>query len=161
MNNQFFFQDTNKNNFQEMSKKIFIINKFNKVVSQYFFCNQNIEQLQKLLINNVYSQSNQKYKINKLKNDRLKYYMQDVFNNYFDKDLLNLKQQLNQLNNVVLNILVKIIIENLDYNQFYKKNIKDFYNGKIYDNNHLPMNTQMRKITLPTNKRIMQIYDNE
>lgn len=88
-----------------------------------FFSENNINLLQKLLIYQVWIQSDKKYMIKKQSYNELKIIMRSIFLQYSKNQNINLKYQLKSLNEKVLNYSIKNVLTNIEQFVGFKKDI--------------------------------------
>lgn len=90
-----------------------------------FFSENNINLLQKLLIYQVWIQSNKRYIIAKQSYNELKIIMRSIFLQYSKNQNINLKYQLKKLNEKVLNYSIKNVLTNIEQYLGFKNHISN------------------------------------
>ena len=109
-----------------------------------FFSNENIDNINNKLILEVYNITNKKFKIAKQSNETLIIVMRYVFINHAKHLPYNIKEQVNQLNLLVLKEIVPNVITNITQKVDYLSYINE--RPPLLD---LPISTNKTKTLIP------------
>ena len=109
-----------------------------------FFSNDNINIINKKLILAVYNLTNKKFKIANQSNETLIIVMRYIFINYAKHLPYNIKEQTDELNNLILKEIIPNIITNLTQKVNYLSYIKE--RPPLLD---LPISTNKTKTLVP------------
>jgi len=121
-----YFSDNNRS---EILRKKLIKNMVNistcnqSNLENIFFSDQNIDIINKLLILTIYNMSNKKYKIAEQSKEKLLIVMRYIFIEYAKHLPYNIKNQVLELNYLVINNIIPDIITNITQKLEYLKTI--------------------------------------
>lgn len=90
-------------------------------LSNQFFSKNNIDKIQLLIITKVYTDSNQKFTINKQSEQELLIIMRSYYLQYSKNSNLNINKQIDDLNKMVVDWCSNNIISNIEQYMIYKK----------------------------------------
>ena len=92
-------------------------------VSQFFFSKQNIDIIQTGIINSVFNVSEGEFLINKQSEQELKIIMRSIYLQYSKNLDYNIKEQILELNTIVIRWCVDDIVKNIKQYIEYKKSV--------------------------------------
>lgn len=116
-NNSFLLLSAHRNKyFEEFSKKLDKENKNYEgfILNEVFFCESNIEIIQKQLILSIFKKTNRKYLIPFQNDKSILTVMKFIFNDQAKHLPYNITQQIEELNLKVVKELTPMIIKNID-----------------------------------------------
>ena len=141
----YFSDNTDK----QLQKKQFVKNitgKYNTILSDCFYSEENIEIINKQLILAVFNKTNSKYKICNQKIENILIIMTFIWENYsrnLDYDITN---QIRKLNRMVVNEMLPKVLTNLEQQYEYIENYDRIENNNI-NLLDLPINAKLNRGT--------------
>lgn len=141
----YFSDNTDK----QLQKKQFVKNitgKYNTILSDCFYSEENIEIINKQLILAVFNKTNSKYKICNQKRENILIIMTFIWENYsrnLDYDITN---QIRKLNRMVVNEMLPKVLTNLEQQYEYIENYDRIENNNI-NLLDLPINAKLNRGT--------------
>ena len=158
------FSDNNNKYFEKMTDIISNNNINYQDIEKKFFNIENINYIQKELISRVYIKTDKKYKIVEQNRQKLRLVMNQVYEYYFKYTNEKINIQVNNLNEITLNILVKQVLNYLSQNKKYSYDINNFINNNVSNlykdntNNNLNTNTKGSQVVIIGN-RLQDLYN--
>lgn len=148
---QILFEDNDysknlRNDFIKKQKENTTSNKkdrYDNLLKEVFFSDENIEIINKRLIMNIYKLTNKKVKINEQSKESLNIVMTYIFTEYSNNFDIDIQNQIKELNCKVTNELTPKILTEVNHHITYVKNIDKI---KLLD---LPVNS-LKNRTLPS-----------
>jgi len=120
---------------------------YNDLLRNTFFCEDNIEYIQKMIIIRVYEDSNKQYRIRPQKNHNIIQIMNGIYETYCRHLPYNIKEQINELNIKVIEYSSKILLEET---KVYYNYLRDIEPNKLNLLDRPEYNSSKR--SLPSNK---------
>lgn len=120
----FLFLNNHRNKYHNQVRKQVENNSEGYDLESLYFCNQNIDIIQKLLITSVFKNSKGKYRIPFQKKENIIVVMKYIFNFYARNLGFNIKEQIKNLNDKVVKELTSSIIIELEHHDKYLQDIE-------------------------------------
>lgn len=131
-------------------------NNNSQIIKQKFFSDENLNFINKQIVNLIYEKTN--FKIPLQNTLIIRQTMIDIFNIHYNYILNNVNVEINKLNKKTIDILIKNILLNLKFKDKFKKDIEDI--NHIYDHANLPINVSCKGTNeINTQKRIFNLYN--
>lgn len=92
-------------------------------VSESFFSKENVELLQQKIIENVYLKSNRQYRISRQSDQNLQIIMRSIYFQYAKNLPCRVKEQVIELNDIVIDECTTIILPNIKLHMTYRQDI--------------------------------------
>lgn len=141
-----FLNDNPSNTFEKIQEKQSENPNKCSYVQSCFLSKNNINKIQNLLIDSVYKNSNNKYRIKKQKHETVLIVMKYIYNFYAQSLSYSIKEQIDILNKLVIKELTPQIINNLKSHEKYLNDISE--RPKLLE---LPINNSTTgNMTLPS-----------
>jgi len=141
------FNDHKENYFNQFKNTVSSIqfdDEYYEVLKEAFFSSQNINNIQRLIIKNVYEKT--KYNIVSQKEEHILQIMQGIYNDHAQNLPYNFKEQIEELNSKVVTFTLPYIIKQINSLYNYRRDIEQPI-GVI----PLPVNTSIQgQRTLPS-----------
>lgn len=115
-------------------------------LAKYFFSDCNIELINKQIVLKVYKMSNKKYHIGFQSKENLLIVMRYIWIQYSKNLDFKIKEQIIELNNMVVNELIPNLITNVEQYYGYLKDYEERESSK-FQLNELPVSTKMTRGT--------------
>lgn len=94
-------------------------------VSESFFSKENVELIQQKIIENVYLKSNRQYRISRQSDQNLQIIMRSIYFQYAKNLPCRIKEQVIELNDIVIEECTNIILPNIKLHITYFKDISE------------------------------------
>lgn len=143
---QLYFSENEKskemrNNFLKQNNDTFDNQEDILLLKNIFLSEENIDIVNKELILSIYKKSNNKYLIKQQDTEKLYIVMNYVYINYSKNNKCNITKQIKILNNIVVELIIKDIMAELNQRMYYLNEINK--KKKLID---LPINTGRTKM---------------
>ena len=135
------------NNIYDIEKTCNNDNNYADLMREAFFSSENIDIIQNLIIKNVYYQSNETLRVNKIKFETLIQVMNHMWTNFCRFLPYNLKEQIRDLDKKVSEYIVPLLLKE---SQFYFNYLRDSNPTKLQQLERPIMITKGRKQQLPS-----------
>lgn len=146
-----FLSENDSNYFQQVNQNI----NYNKsdIIKKKYLSTENLNYLKEKLVQDIFIITN--VKIKKQSNEIMLQTMFMIFDAYYCYLLNDIDKEVNKLNNKTLEVLKKIILSEINFNNKYKKDINTLYTF----NDIKPIYNRVSGTNVINNERIFDLYN--